>query len=91
MRNHPLPIDISVAISNLSTLQTRIHWPDWSKTGRFWSVDTWLQATKCFNDYFCENTFEKLPITKLIDTAYRNGPIVVIDDDDEFDPRETTV
>ena len=61
------------------------------RTGRFWSVDTRLQATKCSNDYFRGNTFEKLPITKLIDTAYRNGPIVVIDDDDEFDPRETTV
>ena len=44
-----------------------------------------------FKDYLCDNIFEKLPITKLIDTAYRNGPIVVIDDDDEFDPRETTV
>ena len=88
MRNHPLPIDISVAISNLSTLPEDIHG---HIRGLPFQIRGSLTASKFCNHYFRDNTFEKLPITKLIDTAYRNGPIVVIDDDDEFDPRETTV
>ena len=73
MRNHPLPIDISVAISNLSQSQNANDFEIFHR------------------GLFCDHLPEKLSITKLIDTAYRNGPIVVIDDDDEFDPRETTV
>ena len=46
MRNHPLPIDISVAISNLSTLPAGIHGPPNSgATG----LDPWIPDCKPSN------------------------------------------
>ena len=57
MRNHPLPIDISVAISNLSTLPAGIHGPpNW--TARFRSLNPWLQAS-IFLKIICVTIFLK--------------------------------
>ena len=46
MRNHPLPIDISVAISNLSTLPAGIHGPPYSETT---GSDPWILDCKPAN------------------------------------------